>query len=417
MKNEVDLVKFFTNNSHEKILEFDFEDFLSDVNDGRISITSAYLYEKLFFDKEKGINFIEKLGFQFESKDEIAKIDGDCTVQQQNISSPEENNSEDKNISVPDEIKDTEMDDDFDFLTDLEDSDDFKEMADIELTDVIVHHDHNEVYFDRLNTNNTEKDIDTVEQIILANQGLVQKIASHYEKIVENSILDIDDLISSGNCGLRTAIQKFDPTLGYKFSTYATTWIRQNILRDIANYKLTIRLPVHIHDTINSLNKAFKESGNDDFMEQVNYSMTALDMSEDTIMNFLRIDKQFNQGIASLHHLVGEDQSTPLESFVDASNRIYGDYIKTPDEELMRSSFLDEINVIFDDRLDEREKYILSMRIGLNNKEPMTLEEIGTELNVTRERVRQIEAKSFRKLKNQFTKLKFNEYLEEFSNV
>lgn len=411
MKNEIDLIKFFTNNSHEKILKFKFEDFLSDVNDGKISITSAYLYEKLFFDKEKGITFIEKLGFQFESQDVITIVDSDGSDQNSNTSF-EDNNSDDENIKFSEEIEDT--DNDFDFLTDLEDSDDFKKMADIELSDVLVHHDYNEIYFDKLNNN---KDIDTVEQIILANQGLVQKIASHYEKVVENSILDIDDLISSGNCGLRTAIKKFDPTLGYKFSTYATSWIRQKILRDIANYKLTIRLPVHVHDKINSLNKAFKESGHDDLMKQIKYSMSALKMSEDEIMNFLRIDKQFNQGIASLHHLVGEDQSTPLESFVDASNRVDGDYIKTPDEELMRSSFLNEINVIFNDILNEREKYILSMRIGLNNNEPMTLEEIGIELNVTRERIRQIEAKIFKKLKYQFTKLKFNEYLEEFSNV
>ncbi|WP_390174927.1 sigma-70 family RNA polymerase sigma factor, partial [Staphylococcus pseudintermedius] len=148
----------------------------------------------------------------------------------------ENNNIIEKNTI--DNIKNNEDD----FFDDIEESEEFNNIKSVDLTTKVDSYELNDIYFNKLKEN--QHDSEVIAQIINSNQKLVMKIASRYKNSILGSILDIEDLVSSGNLGLYKAIQKFDISKGYQFSTYATWWIKQKITRDIADRKLTIRLPV-----------------------------------------------------------------------------------------------------------------------------------------------------------------------------
>ncbi|WP_411842837.1 RNA polymerase sigma factor RpoD/SigA [Salinicoccus sp. HZC-1] len=401
MKTEMDLLSYFKTHSINSILEFTYDTFLTKVNAGVIPMTNAYLYEKLFLEKDKGIYYVHRLGFRFKDSVETNEEKNKPNNQNNEVNEAYDTSNEEKsNIEI-------------DFFPSLEDTEEFLELKDKDLTDFESDHLNNDVYFNKL-YNEKGKEDKTIEQIVEANQKLVIKIASKYEQVVKHSILDLDDLIASGNRGLYKAIEKFDPELGYKFSTYATHWIRQKITRDIADYKLTIRLPVHVHEKINQVHKAIKESMSEDLAEQINFCMDRLNMSEKALLDLFLIDKQFNNGVTSLQTLVGEDNDTKLENFVDATQVLYGSNLKSPNEELFANSFRQEVEKIMYTTLNDREREILEKRMGWHNGEPKTLEEIGKEKSVTRERIRQIESKSLKKLKGQFVKYRLDEYMEEY---
>ena len=242
-------------------------------------------------------------------------------------------------------------------------------------------------YYRELEEKISKRDI-AIERLVSSNLRLVVSIAKHY--YLDN--LDLMDLVQEGSMGLMHAAMKYDYTKGYRFSTYATWWIRQSISRAISDQARTIRLPVHIGEEIRRLRKArnlyFKENGIEATIEEL---ANQTGFSEDKI---LKLDSYKNDTV-SMDTIVGNEEDSTLGDFIPDNN------IKSPLEYSIEKALKKDINDCLDQILTEREKLVIIHRFGLNGNTPKTLEEIASlgSVKVTRERVRQIEAKALVKLK------------------
>lgn len=236
------------------------------------------------------------------------------------------------------------------------------------------------------------------QKLVEANMRLVMNIAKHYR----NALVPFEDLVQEGAIGLMNAVERYDPSKGYRFSTYATHWIRQAIGRAIDNKAKTVRIPAHVAEQLRRMERERerlrRETGDEPSVEQL---AKAMGVSPKKILQL----QQAAQEPLSLDMLVGEEEDTSLGSLIHDQN------VRDPEEVILEHERRKVLDELLETELTERERQVIIRRLGYGDQDEQVLQEIGEALKISRERVRQIEQQAMRKLKDAAKRRGLREYL------